>query len=88
MIDWLKAHSSAVLIVTLYIASAAVSSMPPPKDNASPWYAWFYKFANALLANVSAIRGKAQYDDAKQLPPLVGDIHDATLHQQAAAPKQ
>jgi hypothetical protein len=46
------------------VVSAAVSSMPPPTDNSSAWYKWAYKFLNAVMANVSAIRGKQNQQDA------------------------
>jgi len=54
--------STAIGILTV---SAAVSSLPPPTDTSAMAYRWFYKFSNTLLANVSALRGKAQYEDAK-----------------------
>ena len=50
-----------------YVASAAVSSLPPPKDADPAWYHWFYKFSNMLMANVTAIRGKALYEPKMQV---------------------
>jgi len=62
MISYLSEHSTTVLLVAYIVFSTAVSSMPPPANNASQFYQWFYKFANSLAANVNAIRGKAQYE--------------------------
>jgi len=56
-------------VATILTLSAAASSLPPPTDNSRPFYKWLYKFSNTLTANVSAIRGKAQYEDAKSVPP-------------------
>ena len=49
-----------------YVFSAAVSSLAPPTHDSSPAYEWFYKFANTLCANVTAIRGKALYEPKMQ----------------------
>lgn len=67
MLNYLAAHQTTVTVVAVYVLSAAVSSMPPPVDASGTWYRWFYKFSNAMLANVSAIRGKQQYEEVK--PP-------------------
>lgn len=53
-------------LVLYYIASAAVSSLPVPQDHGSPLYEWLYKFSNALMANVTALRGKALYEPKMQ----------------------
>jgi hypothetical protein len=50
--------------VVFTVVSAAVSSMPPPTDNSPAWYKWLYKFLNAIMANVSALRGKQNQLDA------------------------
>jgi hypothetical protein len=44
------------------VFSAAASSLPPPLNNSGLMYQWLYKFANSLSANVSALRGKANYE--------------------------
>jgi len=61
---------STYLVVS--VCSAAISSMPIPADNASEWYKWVYKFLNAVMANVSAIRGKAAFDAPVQ-PQMIAD---------------
>lgn len=57
-----------LVIIGYMVFSTAVSSLPPPQADSSPFYEWFYKFANGLSANVTALRGKAAFEP-KQLPP-------------------
>jgi hypothetical protein len=60
-------QNTVITYVAMTVLSAAVSSLPPPADTSSAWYRWFYKFSNGVLANISAIRGKQQYEE-KQPP--------------------
>ena len=60
--DFISQHQTIISLAAYVVGSAAVSSMPAPRDNASMGYQWFYKFANALAANVTAIRGKAAFE--------------------------
>ena len=50
------------------VFSAFASSLPVPKDDAPEWYKFMYKFCNTLSANVTALRGKAQFET----PPTEG----------------
>ena len=68
MIEFLAKHETVLAVAGTLVASAAVSSLPPPADASAMWYRWFYKFSNTLLANVSAVRGKAQYEDDPKNP--------------------
>lgn len=52
-----------IIAIAIYMVfSTAISSLPPPQADSSPWYEWFYKFANGLSANITALRGKAAFD--------------------------
>lgn len=66
MISYLQQHSTTTLMVAYIVFGAAVSSLPAPPTNCNLFYCWFYKFANALAANVTAIRGKAAFEE----PPV------------------
>lgn len=48
MIDWVQTHGIESLII-FWIFSAAVSSMPNPKEEERGFYAWLYKFTHELL---------------------------------------
>jgi hypothetical protein len=72
MINYLTEHSTTVLFICYIICSTAISSLAPPRAAAGPFYQWFYKFANALAANVSALRGKVQYEE----PPKITVVAD------------
>ena len=63
MMEYLTAHQTTVIVAVLFVCSSAVSALPPPTDTSKPFYKWFYKFSNGLMANVSAIRGKQQYEE-------------------------
>ena len=62
MIAYLAQHQTTVVMIAFFVFSAAASSLPPPLNDASRGYQWLYKFANTLSANVSALRGKANYE--------------------------
>lgn len=56
MTEYLVQHQTTAVVAAAYVISAAVSSLPAPVQGSSEYYRWFYKFSNALLANVSAVR--------------------------------
>ena len=60
--NYFLAHQTTITMAAYIVFSAAASSLPPPLNNSGRFYQWFYKFANSLSANVSAIRGKANYE--------------------------
>lgn len=48
-----------LLIVGYWVSSNAIGAMPMPDKDSSKGYAWFFKFANGLAANMSrAFAGK------------------------------
>ena len=55
-------HQTTIVMGAYIVCSAAASSLPPPRNDSGMAYQWFYKFANSLSANVSALRGKANYE--------------------------
>lgn len=60
--SFLAAHSTIIALGSYIVFSCAVSSMPSPRENSSEFYQWFFKFANALASNISAIRGRAAFE--------------------------
>jgi hypothetical protein len=53
------------LFVAYWLVSNAIGALPAPSDTASPFYAWFFKFANGFAANLSrAAAGKIPGTDA------------------------
>jgi hypothetical protein len=68
------------------IFSAFASSLPVPQPKCSEWYMFLYKFTNSLSANVTALRGKAQFDPPTQTEQQVTETHTATVTT-AEAPK-
>jgi len=63
MLNYINQHPGIVVAIVGFVASTAVSSLPPPLANSGEGYKFLYKFANGLLANVSALRGKAQFEE-------------------------
>lgn len=61
--------------LVMSLASAAISSLPAPKNDSSEWYKWAYKFLNTAVANVTALRGKAQFEENMK----VDTVTSATL---------
>lgn len=55
-------HQTTIVMAAYIVFSAAASSLPPPLNDSGMKYQWLYKFANSLSANVSALRGKANYE--------------------------
>lgn len=52
------------LVVSYWVFSNAVGSLPMPDPTSGKGYAWFFKFANGLAANVSrALAGKVPGTD-------------------------
>lgn len=47
MLEYIQSHGLVVMIVGWILANA-ISSMPTPRDNASQFYEWLFKFAQAV----------------------------------------
>ena len=60
------------------IFSAFASSLPVPQPTDSEWYKFVFKFANSLSANVTALRGKAQFDPPAQTQTQVVAVQTQT----------
>ncbi len=55
-----------VLLIVYYALSNAVSALPLPTATSSPFYGWFFKFANGFAANISRAT-------ASKIPGVNGD---------------
>jgi hypothetical protein len=64
--SYLSAHHTLVVLVSYYVFSAAIGSLPMPDEKSSKFYGWFFKFSNTLSANLS--RAWASYQQGKQPP--------------------
>ena len=60
------------------VFSAFVSSLPVPQPTDSEWYKFLFKFTNSLAANVTALRGKAQFDPPAQMQTQVTAVQTQT----------
>jgi len=47
--NFLAAHSVLFTVFAGAVFVAAVHALPAPTEKSTPFYTWFYKFANALL---------------------------------------
>lgn len=75
----ISSDMQTVLIVGGYLVfSTAVSSLAPPTHDSSAFYEWFYKFANGLSANITAIRGKAAFEPKPDAVSQVVATHTDT----------
>ena len=45
-------HSFVKGLLSLWVFSAAVSALSPPKDRSSQFYFWVYRFGHLLAANL------------------------------------
>ena len=81
MIHWVQTHGIESLII-FWVFSAAVSSMPNPKEGEQGFYAWLYRFTHELLQfaagainRIPAVRAVLQTpkqnaeEDAKLIDP-------------------
>lgn len=70
-----------VLLVIFYVISAAVSAMPMPDATSGKGYAYFFKFANLLWANVSrSVAGKIPgTTDIMPLPGVQNAVNEAAV---------
>lgn len=48
---FIQSHQTVILLAMGWLYSAAMSTMPPLKENAGFWGTWTYKFAQAAAAN-------------------------------------
>jgi len=55
VIAFLQAHETAICVVVLWVSGAFVSSLPTPTATSHPFYQWFYKFANLIVANLDKL---------------------------------
>lgn len=51
--NFYNAHPATVALVSYYLASAFIGSLPAPTANASQFYLFLYKFLNTLGGNLS-----------------------------------
>ena len=49
--QFIIAHETVIGMGSLWVVSAAVSSLPAPVATSGTFYVWFYKFANLVVAN-------------------------------------
>lgn len=68
MVAWIQTHGFQVL-VGYYVLSAAISSLPSPTADSTKFYQWFFKFSNAIAANISraystAVEGSPNFQAA------------------------
>lgn len=61
------------------VFSAFASSLPVPQETDPEWYKFVFKFANSLSANVTALRGKSQYDPKPDATAQVVATHTETV---------
>lgn len=67
---YLAAHQTISILVTYYILSAAVGSLPMPDIASGKFYRWFFGFSNALGANLARVwASKLPKDEANQVAP-------------------
>lgn len=77
--NWITQHSGMSLLVTYIVSSTAISALPPPQAGSSPFYEWFYKFANGLATNVTALRGRAAFDPKPDVQSQTVATHTDTV---------
>jgi hypothetical protein len=53
MLAFVIQHQFWVAVVLSWIFSAAVSSMPDPGPDASPVYAWLFRFLHTIAGNIT-----------------------------------
>ena len=50
---FLALHQTISTLVSYYILSAAVGSLPAPQPDSGLFYQWFFKFSNTLAGNLA-----------------------------------
>lgn len=57
------------LVVWLFVLNPAIEALPEPTPTSSPFYGWFYKFANTASGNFQeAMRHKIPNGNGKDKP--------------------
>lgn len=55
-----------VLLAWLFVVNPAIEALPEPKETWSPFYTWFYKFANTASGNFQeAMKHKLPHKEDK-----------------------
>lgn len=71
--DFFHAHPFA-LVLSWWVFSAAVGSLPAPTKDSSRFYQWFYPFANTLGANLARAFNTKVENSPNFLPAV--DLHN------------
>lgn len=50
---FLQAHPTTSALVSYYVLSAAIGSLPAPGGASGLFYQWFFKFSNTLAGNLT-----------------------------------
>ena len=53
MWSFISAHPTTFILLSYYVASAAIGALPMPDATDSKFYRWFFQFANTVSANVT-----------------------------------
>jgi len=54
---FLQAHPTSSILVSYYVLSAAIGSLPAPQADSHMFYVWFFKFSNTLGGNLTRAFG-------------------------------
>lgn len=52
---YIGAHPTAFALGSFWVFSAAVSALPMPQDNSSPFYKWVFAFGHTLAGSVARV---------------------------------
>lgn len=55
VISFIQAHPTSFALGSFWVFSAAVSSMPMPADNSSPFYKWVFGFGHTLAGSIARV---------------------------------
>lgn len=53
IVVFFQAHPTSSTLVTYYVLSAAIGSLPAPRPDSGMFFVWFFKFSNTLAGNLS-----------------------------------
>lgn len=51
--NFLVLHQTISILVSYYITSAAIGSLPSPDKDSHKFYRWFFQFSNTLAGNLT-----------------------------------
>lgn len=62
-------HHIVAILIAYWTLSAAIGALPAPTKDSSPFYGWFFRFANIISANLlraysTAIERSPNFNDA------------------------